>query len=69
MKKPYKCLKFDFNFLQKEELSTHITSVHEMKNPTNVWNVTSFLQKRSFEHTCHFSAWNEETLQMFEMWL
>ena len=35
MKKPYKCLKCDFSFLKKEELSTHITSVHEMNKPYN----------------------------------
>ena len=27
--KPYKCLKCDFSFFQKEELGTHITSVHD----------------------------------------
>ena len=45
-KKPYKCLKYEFTFLQKEELSTHITSVHEIEKPYKFSKCDfSFLQK------------------------
>ena len=45
-KKPYKCLKCDFTFLQKEELSTHITSVHEIEKPYKCSNVTLVFSKK-----------------------
>ena len=53
--KSYKCLKCDFSFLKKEELSKNFQCM-KWRNPTNVWNVTIVFSKRRVEHTYHFSA-------------
>ena len=48
-KNPYKCLECDFSCLQKEEFSTHISSVHEVKKPYECSKCNiSFLQKEEF---------------------
>ena len=58
MEKPYKCSKFEFSFLQKEELGIHITSVHDLEKPFNCSKCDfSFLQKEGLStHTYHLSA-------------
>ena len=57
-KNPYKCLECDFSCLQKEEFSTHISSVHEVKKPYECSKCNaSFLQKE--ELSTHISSVHE----------
>ena len=66
--KSYKCLKCDFSFLKKEELSKNFQCM-KWRNPTNVWNLTLvFSKKKSWAHTL-LQCMKWKTLQMFEMWL